>query len=174
MDVRDERSEADDAAFAAEEAARAAAQVGAREGGAPALELEVGEELDLDVTKGDGAAPADPGAVQPGEQSAAEGLAEQMEKASGTVYVLFAHGVMVAAGSQEDAPKRHDAITVKALGGEEAKLEAMMPIGFGRYTGAPAALLACREKFGEGEYAAIPLRNITVKAWKREQVAKWV
>lgn len=212
------------------EAARQRAQEAARESGAPVLDLDVGDELDLNVSTeaapeiqvnrvaapgerdyltlmvgGEERArtfcdeiapevfeaaaaesdprkqaaliwPAEPGqpdagSVQPGEQTAAEGLAEQVEKASGTVYVLFRHGVTLA---DLPGPMWEAGIAVKLLGGGEQELEPLSPIGVGRFAGAPAALLACRERFGEGDYAAIPLRNITVKAWKQEQVAKWV
>lgn len=185
MDVRDERSQADDADFAEEEARRAA-QEAARESGAPALELEVGDELDLNV-KGGGRpdAPAEVGrqapeepAVEVAEVSAAEGLATQMAAADadkGTVYVIFAHKFLLAPEELDRLPEIiEEVIDVKILtGGGVDKLGPLAPIWMGRYSGATAALLDARKRFGAGDYGAIPLRNITVKEWRVEKVERW-
>jgi hypothetical protein len=116
--------------------------------------------------------PAGDADAKPGDVSAAEGLKAQMAAAEGeqkgTAYVIFRHGVTTEPAAAASA------VQVKDLAGGTTELESLAPIASGRFTGAPAALVAAREEFGEGEYAAIPLRNITVKAWKRVEQPRWV
>lgn len=113
----------------------------------------------------------DPPQAPAGEVSAAEGLKQQMEKASGTSYVIFEHVDPPA----DSGDRWQDGIRVKSVGADGAtELRALTPVAVGSFTGAPAALLAARERFGAGDYVAIPLRNVTAKSWRKATVDKWV
>lgn len=112
----------------------------------------------------------DPPQAPAGEVSAAEGLKQQMVTANGTAYLIFRHENVPDAAS--DVWKA--GIDVKTAGGDApTELRVLLPIAVGSFTGAPAALLAARERFGEGDYVAIPRRNITAKTWKKQVVDKW-